>query len=53
MTYYLILNKENLVVESFTDKEKAETYVAQRPYLRIEPFMPPELTEEELSDLPF
>ncbi len=53
MTYYLILDKHNVVVKSFTDYETAEAYVNQRPYLRMEEFKPAEPTEEELSDLPF
>lgn len=35
MKYYLILDKTNRVVRSFTNKEEAESYVKARPYLKV------------------
>jgi len=38
MIHYLIVNKSNEVIESFTDKDVAENYVKDRPYLKISEF---------------
>tara|TARA_R110000868_G_scaffold247511_3_gene503879 strand:+ start:1093 stop:1215 length:123 start_codon:yes stop_codon:yes gene_type:complete len=38
MIYYLILDKSNKIVKEFTNKEDAEKYVSERPYLKIEEF---------------
>lgn len=38
MKYYLILDKTNLVLKSFKDKEEAEAYVKARPYLKVSEF---------------
>lgn len=38
MTYYLILDKTNLIVKSFTSKDDAEDYVKSSPYLKVSEF---------------
>lgn len=38
MKHYLILDKTNLIVKSFTNKKEAEKYVEARQYLKVSEF---------------
>jgi hypothetical protein len=58
MKHYLILDKTNHVITSFTDKEKAEDYIKASPYLKVSEFDDsPDATDvphhTETDDLPF
>ena len=48
MKHYLILDKTNFIVKSFTNKEDAEAYVKARPYLKVSEFD----DSQDTSDVP-
>lgn len=59
--FYLIVDKQSKIVKDFTDKEQAENYVKERPYLRVSELDLTQAMEEienplfqhEMDDLPF
>lgn len=57
MKYYIILNKQNEILTSFSEKEQAECFVKHRQYLRVQEFDDEDVTESEniavTDDLPF
>lgn len=53
MIYYLVLTKQAVVVDSFTNEAEAKFYVKCRPYLRYEKFDIGDYDLDTEDDLPF